>query len=82
MHELEADSMPCIAGMADDIAAIAALASHLNTIDPDYGVHAAAFVAAGYKKAQELKYCKEADVPTVPKGAFRFILARFEGMEF
>ena len=67
--------------MADDIAYTAALASHLNTIDPYYGVYASAFVAAGYRRAQELQYCQEADVPTVPKGALRFILAR-TGMEF
>ena len=70
---------PLQASMEDDIAA---LARHLNTIDPDYGVHAAAFIAAGYKKAQELMYCKEEDVPTVPKGALRFILARTAGMKF
>ena len=62
--------------------ATAALATHFKTIDPDYGVYAAAFVAACLTKAQELQHCKEVDVPTVPKGALRLILAGTEGMEF
>ena len=68
--------------MSDDIAATATLASLFDAIDPDYGVHAAAFVAAGFKKVQELQHCLEVDVPTVHKGALRLILARTAGMEF
>lgn len=68
--------------MADDVSPTDALESYLNTINPAYGVHASAFFAAGYKRIQDLQYCQEADVPTVPKGAFRFISARTAGMEF
>ena len=64
--------------MAGDIAADA-LASYLDTININYGAHAAAFVAAGFKNAQELRYCHEADVPNVPKGALRVILSRAAG---
>ena len=67
--------------MDDNIAATAALAIYLNAIDTEYGVHAAAFVAAGFKKAHELQHCWDTDVPTVPVGALRIILAKAAGMK-
>ena len=68
--------------MADDITATATLKSHLNAISLAYGVYAPAFFAAGYKRAEELQCCREADVLTVPKGALCCILARAADMEF
>ena len=40
--------------MVEDIAAAATATpvSHLKTIDPEYGVHASVFVAAGFRRAQ------------------------------
>ena len=56
--------------LADDIAATAALASHLNTIDPEYGVHDSTLVNAGYRRAHKLQFCQLVEVPTVPKALF------------
>ena len=70
------------ASMADHIALTTALARHLNAIHPDYGVYASAFIAVGFLRAEELRYCREADVPTVPKGPLRLILAGTAGTEF
>ena len=58
-----------------------ALASYLTTIDADYEVHVIAFVAASFMKPYEPQYCQETDVPTVPMGILRLIMARASDMD-